>query len=325
MKKKKTAALTIAVILAASTTMTSFAGWEQEGTNWKYNDNGTYAANGWKWIDGNNDGTAESYYFDSNGILSTNTTTPDGYTVNADGAWTVNGVIQTRTDVGVIQTCTDVGVIQTQNVTVSNNSVNHGANYDPAHPLAGKIDEWNLRIANTGLIGVNGSAINICNENVQALLTNQMDKYYIPPVGNSTNPLTGTQMYVSQEDYDKNVHNTQALYQWFCNWLNGMDFENMSEMDRAREIQNVLKQGQYVLENTSSRNADYSVLIDKRGVCGEYAMTAISLAKALGLKSAISGTGNHAVYYIQVDGKAYFGQNNVFNLDTPTPDNVYFQ
>jgi len=25
-----------------------------------------------------------------------------------------------------------------------------------------------------------------------------------------------------------------ALYQWFCNWLNGMDFENMSEMQRAR-------------------------------------------------------------------------------------------
>ena len=63
-----------------------------------------------------------------------------------------------------------------------------------------------------------------------------MDKYYIPPVGNSINPTTGTQMYVSQEDYDKNVHNTQALYQWFCNWLNGMDFENMSEMDKAREI-----------------------------------------------------------------------------------------
>lgn len=50
MRKKKTAALTIAVILAASTTMTPFAGWEQEGTNWKYNDNWTYAANGWKWI-----------------------------------------------------------------------------------------------------------------------------------------------------------------------------------------------------------------------------------------------------------------------------------
>lgn len=26
-----------------------------------------------------------------------NTTTPDGYTVNADGAWTVDGVVQVKT------------------------------------------------------------------------------------------------------------------------------------------------------------------------------------------------------------------------------------
>ena len=222
------------------------------------------------------------------------------------------------------------GFIKGKGVAVNTGSaatggVNHSAGYDPAHPLAGKIDEWNLRITNTGLIGVNGNSINICNENVQALLTNQMDKYYIPPVGNSTNPDTGTQMHVSQEDYDKNVHNTQALYQWFCNWLNGMDFENMSEMDKAREIQKVLAQGQYVLENTSNRNAEYSVLIDKRGVCGEYAMTACSLAKALGLKATVSGTGSHAVYYIRVNGTAYMGSNQVLNLDFPTPDHVYFQ
>ena len=44
--------------------------------------------NGWRWIDGNQDGVSECYYFDAEGWL-TSTTTPDGYTVNADGAWTV--------------------------------------------------------------------------------------------------------------------------------------------------------------------------------------------------------------------------------------------
>lgn len=53
-------------------------------------------------------------------------------------------------------------------------------------------------------------------------------------------------------------------------------------------------------------------------------MTVMGLAKALGLKSAVNGTGDHAVYYIQVDGVAYFGQNQKLNLDTPTSDNVYF-
>ncbi len=305
--KKQVLTVFMAGILTASMSMTALAGWEQEGTNWKYNDNGNYAANGWYWIDGNNDGIAESYYFDNTGILARDTTV-EGYTVNADGAWTVNGEIQT------------------QNVAVNNGGaatggVNHNAGYDPAHPLAGKIDAWNLRLTNTGWIGAN---MYICNENVQALLTGQMDKYYIPPVGNSVNPTTGTQMYVSQEDYDKNVHNTQALYQWFCNWLNGMDFENMSEMQKAKEIQKVLGQGTYEAMGSLERNADYSVLIDKKGLCAEYAVTACSLAKALGLKSAISGTGDHMVYYIQVDGIAYMGSNQVLNLDFPTPDYVPF-
>lgn len=72
----------------------------------------------------------------------------------------------------------------------------------------------------------------------------------------------------------------------------------MSEMDKAREIQKVLAQGQYVIENTVGRNGYYSVLIDKRGVCEEY---------------------------IRVNGTAYMGSNQVLNLDFPTPDNVYFQ
>ena len=133
-------------------------------------------------------------------------------------------------------------------------------------------------------------------------------------------------MYVSQEDYDTNTHNTQAIYQWFCNWLNGMDFENMSEMDKAKEIQKVLAQGVYEGLGSSERNGYYAVLIEKKGLCSEYALTACSLAKALGLKATINRmNSNHAVYYIQVNGKAYFGQNNDLDLDWPTPDNVFFQ
>lgn len=87
------------LMLAAS--MTSFAGsWvagqgADQGKWWYDNGNGSYTAGGWQWIDGNGDGTAESYYFDGNGWLLTNTTTPDGYTVNGDGAWVVDGVVQT--------------------------------------------------------------------------------------------------------------------------------------------------------------------------------------------------------------------------------------
>lgn len=75
-------------------TMTSMAGWEQVGTQWKYSNNGAYLT-GWQWLDGNGDGVAECYYLDSNGIMAVNTTV-DSYMVNESGAWVVNGVVQTK-------------------------------------------------------------------------------------------------------------------------------------------------------------------------------------------------------------------------------------
>lgn len=59
-------------------------------------DNSTWYANGWQWVDGNGDGVAECYYFDGNGYIATNGTTPDGYQVNGDGQWMQNGVVQTK-------------------------------------------------------------------------------------------------------------------------------------------------------------------------------------------------------------------------------------
>lgn len=101
MKRKKlvTVATAICSLLMSSTV---FAGTWQTGTGenqgkwWYDNGNGSYTSNGWQWIDGNGDGTAECYYFDYNGWLLTNTTTPDGYTVNGDGAWVENGTIQSK-------------------------------------------------------------------------------------------------------------------------------------------------------------------------------------------------------------------------------------
>lgn len=48
----------------------------------------------WQWIDGNNDGIAESYYFNHEGYLYVDTITPDGYQVDKIGAWIIDGVIQ---------------------------------------------------------------------------------------------------------------------------------------------------------------------------------------------------------------------------------------
>ena len=107
---KRVAALVLAASMVLGSTMTSMAAsWQQNATGWWWqNDDGTWPANEWRWLDGNNDGIAECYYFDGNGYMLSNTTTPDGYQVNADGAWVVNGAVQTQTTQPAQTTNTDV-------------------------------------------------------------------------------------------------------------------------------------------------------------------------------------------------------------------------
>lgn len=97
----KTAAAGVMALTMASTAFA--AGWKlDQGTGlWQYDlGNGQhYAAASetprWEWLDGNADGIAECYAFNQAGWMYTGGTTPDGYEVNADGAWTVNGLVQT--------------------------------------------------------------------------------------------------------------------------------------------------------------------------------------------------------------------------------------
>ncbi|WP_097006491.1 hypothetical protein [Lacrimispora amygdalina] len=89
---------------------TKYAGWIKSETvpteagksSWRYS---TDAANNtwyvgdpvmWQWIDGNKDGVFECYAFGTDGWMFANTITPDGYTVNIDGAWIIDGIVQTK-------------------------------------------------------------------------------------------------------------------------------------------------------------------------------------------------------------------------------------
>jgi len=58
--------------------------------------NGNYYKSSWQWIDGNHDGIAECYCFDENGWMFENAITPDRFTVNENGAWTVDNIVQTK-------------------------------------------------------------------------------------------------------------------------------------------------------------------------------------------------------------------------------------
>lgn len=147
-----------------------------------------------------------------------------------------------------------------------------------------------------------------------------MDKYVTRTAGWSVDAATGNSVYAEQADIDKWTQKEQVLYNWFCNWLNSMDFQNMSEMDRAKEIQKVLWQGEY---DASVRENAYGVLIKKAGACSDYAETAVALAKAMGLKCATTGGNGHEYFFIWVDGQKYYGSNNGLDLSKPSEYDPY--
>jgi len=94
---KKLSTVIISALLAAAMTLSAFAGqWAQDAIGWWYQNNDGSWPVGWAWIDGNNDGIAECYYFNESGYCLMNTTTPDGCIVDPTGAWIVNGIVQTK-------------------------------------------------------------------------------------------------------------------------------------------------------------------------------------------------------------------------------------
>ena len=84
------------VFLLSGTAQADWVKGESKNAWWYDLGNGDYYKNSWQWIDGNGDKISECYYFDQNGWMYANTTTPDGFTINENGAWTVNGVVQTK-------------------------------------------------------------------------------------------------------------------------------------------------------------------------------------------------------------------------------------
>ena len=77
--------LIITTLMTLSTSLTAFAGsWEEDANGWWYkNDDGSYPRSTWFTYPT----TGKQYYFNENGYLLIDTTTPDGYKVGSDGAY----------------------------------------------------------------------------------------------------------------------------------------------------------------------------------------------------------------------------------------------
>ena len=88
--------LTSFVFLLSGTAKADWVKGNSKNAWWYDLGNGKYYMSSWQWIDGNHDGIAECYCFDENGWMFENTITPDRFTVNENGAWTVDNIVQTK-------------------------------------------------------------------------------------------------------------------------------------------------------------------------------------------------------------------------------------
>ena len=88
--------LTSFVFLLSGTAKADWIKGNSKNAWWYDLGNGKYYMSSWQWIDGNHDGIAECYCFDENGWMFENTITPDMFTVNENGAWTVDNIVQTK-------------------------------------------------------------------------------------------------------------------------------------------------------------------------------------------------------------------------------------
>ena len=97
-RKKWLRAAAAAAVFSCLLPQSALAGaWQQNEKGWWWqNNDGSYPSGRWVLLDGNMDGTAEYYYFNREGYLLTDTTTPDYHTVNPDGALLRHGRPVTR-------------------------------------------------------------------------------------------------------------------------------------------------------------------------------------------------------------------------------------
>ncbi len=146
MMKKKLIFAAVMGLIVCLTPSAAFAGtWTQDSqkpesadgiTNWQWiNDDGSVQKNGWAWIDGNGDGIAECYYFNSDGYMLGGTTVNDAqgsWTVNSGGAWTENGSVRIYPDQWVPGGNVLTGAMHSTISSEDINPINTGYTYETA-------------------------------------------------------------------------------------------------------------------------------------------------------------------------------------------------
>ena len=322
MNKKRIRIFTTALFMSVSMNQITFAGqWKSDNNGWWYqNDDGSYPTNTWQWIDGNGDGISESYYFNENGYMLANST-KDGYTLNADGAWTVNGEVQT----------------QGQSTTA-----NPVQNYDEQYPLKGRVEKYFChedsvgltprfngahfpcpRCASQGYVkpdGITGQTY-IFQKAVE-----ERDISILFPEGGYNLAVLAELSGYPEKHKSSGTPESNALLNEVKEFMNSFDWRNASDLEKATRICNRIHQASY--DHDAANEADttgwsnsvsygaYGCLVKGKAVCQGYTEAAGLLGYAVGLKTFEMGDIGHTYPLFLVDG--------IWLANEPTTQDKYF-
>lgn len=314
MRKSFVKVVTLTAALSMLASSTAFAGqWKQEGSTWKYqNDDGSYPTNTWQWIDGNGDGVSESYYFNENGYMLTNTVTPDNYTVNADGAWTVNGVVQT----------------QGQSTTASQS-------YDEQYPLKGRVEKylgnengflcWYWTGPHVILEGIVPEGMTGLSYVDQRAIEDRDPSYSTGLSQYGIDVLAKLSGYPYKNSVSDKPEATALLHEVKA-FMNSFDWRNASDLEKATRICERIHQASYDHDaaneayttgwSESPSYGAYGCLVNGKAVCQGYTEAAHLLGFAVGVKSRELGDVGHTYPVFLVDG--------IWLGNEPTMQNKYF-
>lgn len=296
-----------ALLISAMTTsfsFTAFAGnWIDLSIGWQYDKTGvgSLAHDEWLWIDGNNDGTAECYYFDATGFMW-HDKEKDGYTLNSQGQWVVDGVIQTK------QVEIDNSAAPDVQALIEKRK-EEKAQYEKLKFTAVTTNEDTV----TGYTAANlfdpvlkyheyNRYDKLSNQNMTVLFYKQpYDSVYYSFKGNEDN---GSFLQLEEQD---------AVNKATQEFLNKYITAEMSDYEKEQAIINFMVE--HIDYGYSSNASDiYGGLVLGKVQCGGYTDTFAWLANAAGLNTLIvcgEAKGNpnyppqHAWNLVELDGKWY--------------------
>ena len=271
-----------ALVMSILLSNVAFAGeWKQEGSTWKYqNDDGSLAKNTWQWING------RSYCFDGNGVMYSNTTTPDGYTVNADGAWTVNGVIQEQTN--------SASVVDEQYPLA------HLRKYFDTDTQSYLDLNWSYRNVYSKYHVDDASTIIMDNavaeKDVFVMLSNMQGECLLAIAKLAGVPLKG---------FEDAANNSMvvAIENELRSFLNSFDWKNASDYEKAVAIAKKVNEAEYN-NNGDYAHLQYGCLVEKKAACDGFTNTAEILGMCVGLpvSDVVLGFSTHAFPVYCING-----------------------